>query len=96
MVIVYGDQEVQKESIEKMSYTAFNTNRVKILKGENKGHCSPLFSFLTEETQDEKEHSCFVFAGLIPGMLLFQTSAYRDPAQSHEPMNLLTINDNHL
>ena len=96
MVITFGDEELQSNEINEMCKTAFETNRVKIVKKANKGHCWPLMSFLTEETQDEKEDSCFLFAGMLSRMVLYQTENYRDPERSHEPMNLLTIDDDHL
>lgn len=96
LVITYGDSELQNKEIKTMSDAAFNTGRVKIVKGLNKCHCWQLVSFLTEETQDEKEDSCFMLAGMLSRMILYKTSNYRDPERSHEPMNLLTIDDDHL
>ncbi|KAG0678059.1 hypothetical protein C6P40_005426 [Pichia californica] len=96
MVITFGDQELQNYEIEEVSKIAYKTRRVKIMKSPNKCHCWQFVSFLTEETQDEKEDSCFLFAGLISRMALFQTDAYRDPSISFEPMNMLTIDDKHL
>lgn len=96
LVITYGDSELQSYDIENISQVAIETQVVKVLKGKDKGHCWQLLSFLTEETQDEKEDSCFVFAGILSRMALYQTTAYRDPTISHEPMNLLTIDDDHL
>lgn len=96
MIISFGKEELQSCKIEIISKIAFKSNRVKILKTENKGHCWQFISFLTEETQDEKEDSCFLFAGLISRMVLFQTDTYRDPDLATEPMNMLSIDDDHL
>lgn len=96
MVVTFGEQELQSEEIESMSKTAFKTGRVKIMKAPNKGHCWQFVSFLTEETQDEKEDSCFILAGLLSRMVIYKTEAYRDPERAYEPMNLLTIDDDHL
>lgn len=96
MVITLGDKELQSDAIQQMASIAFETERLKIVKGTNKCHCWPLMSFLTEEKQDEKEDSCFVLAGMISRMVLFQTESYRDPTKGREPMNLLTIDDDHL
>lgn len=96
MIISFGQEELQSSKIDLISKIAFKTGRVKILRTENKCHCWQFISFLTEETQDEKEDSCFLFAGLISRMVLFQTDAYRDPDLASEPMNILTIDDDHL
>ncbi|ODQ49380.1 hypothetical protein PICMEDRAFT_14850 [Pichia membranifaciens NRRL Y-2026] len=96
MVITFGDEELQSEKIDTLSKLAFKTERVKIMKAHNKGHCWQFISFLTEETQDEKEDSCFLLAGLISRMVIYKTETYRDPERAYEPMNLLTIDDDHL
>jgi hypothetical protein len=96
MLITFGDKELQSKEIQKMASVAFATNRVKIMESENKCHCWQFLSFLTEETQDEKEDSCFVLAGILSRMILYQSEKYRDPSLGHEPMNLLTIDDAHL
>lgn len=96
LVITFGDKELQCDDIERMSKIAYKTNLVKIVKGKNKGHCWQLLSFMTEESQDEKEDSCFIFAGMLSRMVLYKTDKYRDPVLGHEPMNLLTIDDQHL
>lgn len=96
MVVTFGDQELQSKEIEMMCQVAFETNRVKIIKGKNKGHVWQFVSFLTEETQDEKEDSCFMLAGIISRLALFQTLSYRDPERAFEPLNILTIDDDHL
>lgn len=96
MVISYGDLELQSRDIENIFSIAAQSNMIKVMKGKHKGHCWQLMSFLTEETQDEKEDSCFILAGILSRMVLYQTDAYRNPNVSHEPMNLLTIDDDHL
>jgi hypothetical protein len=96
MIVTYGDGELQMEEIKFMSDIAFQTNRVKIVKGVNKCHCWQFVSFMTEETQDEKEDSCFMLAGMLSRMALYKITNYRDPERSHEPMNLLTIDDDHV
>lgn len=96
MVVTYGEEELQSQDIENMSKVAFKTNRVKIMRTPNKGHCWQFLSFVTEETQEEKEDSCFLFAGLISRMVIYQTESYRDPGRAYEPLNVLTIDDDHI
>lgn len=95
-ILMWGDQEYQAKSLEDLSNVLKLTGIVKIVKGANRGHCWPFVSFLTEDTQDEKEDSCFLIAGMLSRMVLFHTAVYKDPKLAFEPMNLLTIDDSHL
>lgn len=94
-IFIYGDQEYQTKAIDALCNILGQTDRVKIVRTKHRGHCWPFISFLTEDSQDEKEDSCFLIAGMLSRMVLFSTQKYR-MAGSAEPMNLLTIDDDHL
>lgn len=96
LILIWGDKEYQSNSLEEFSLILKVTNKVKVVKTPNKGHCWPFVSFLTEDSQDEKEDSCFLIAGMLSRLVLFHTKTYKDPATAFEPMNLLTIDDDHL
>lgn len=95
-ILISGAEEFQAESIDLFSRRLSATGMAKIVSTPKRGHCWPFVSFLTEEVQDEKEDSCFLIAGMLSRMVLFHTTTYKDPRLAFEPMNLLTIDDDHL
>lgn len=73
MVITFGENELQSKELNNLSRIAFETNRLKVVKSKNKCHCWQFISFMSEETQNEKESSCFMFSSIISCMVLYQT-----------------------
>ncbi|KAG7696351.1 hypothetical protein KL930_003377 [Ogataea haglerorum] len=96
IILTWGAEELLRDEIEDFGNTLAMAGSTKLWKMKGGIHSWPFASFLTEEAQDEKEDSCFVLAGVISRMTLWHTTYYLDPEKSNEPMNLLTIDDNHL
>ncbi|GMF57295.1 unnamed protein product [[Candida] boidinii] len=96
IVLSYGEEEYLSQEINELGSILKSATRVKILRRKNAVHSWPMVLFSTEDAQDEKEDHVFVLAGIISRMTLWFTDEYLDPEISIEPMNLLTIDDDHL
>ncbi|ODV83042.1 hypothetical protein CANARDRAFT_186005, partial [[Candida] arabinofermentans NRRL YB-2248] len=95
ILLIWGSDELMANEIEEFGKLLSESGKVKKWKGGSKIHSWPFMSFTTETQQDEKEDSCFMMAGIISRMILWQTPTYLEPETAQEPMNLLTIDDEH-
>ncbi|KAH3661548.1 hypothetical protein OGAPHI_006396 [Ogataea philodendri] len=96
IILTWGAEELLNNEIEEFGNILAMAGATKRWKVKSAVHSWPFVSFLTEDAQDEKEDSCFIFAGIISRMALWHSAYYLDPNSSKEPMNLLTIDDDHL
>ncbi|QPG73326.1 hypothetical protein FOA43_000636 [Brettanomyces nanus] len=96
VVITWGSDEYVSNEIENLGQLLSKCGRVKLWKRRDATHCWPIMSFLTEDSQSEKEDSCFIIAGIISRIALWDTPKYLDPVSLREPMNVLTIDDHHV
>ncbi|OWB59059.1 hypothetical protein B5S28_g5185 [[Candida] boidinii] len=96
IVLSYGEEEYLSQEIKELGNILKSAARVKIWKKKNGVHSWPMVSFSTEDAQDEKEDHVFILAGIISRMTIWFTDEYLDPEIDIEPMNLLTIDDDHL
>lgn len=96
IVLSYGSCEIDSPEIKQLAFELGKFGRVKSLEREDGIHCWPMISFLTEDAQDEKEDSCFVLAGIIARMIVWQMPAYMSPKLARNSMNVLTIDDSHI
>lgn len=96
IVISYGDCETLLPEIKRLASKLGKFGRLKSLERKGGIHCWPMISFLTEDAQDEKEDSCFVMAGIIARMVVWQMPAYLSPNLARSSMNVLTIDDVHI
>ncbi|CDK26934.1 unnamed protein product [Kuraishia capsulata CBS 1993] len=94
MIISHGASEDLQQNLENFTEMIAGIVHTKVVISESSPFLPPLYSFFTENIQDEKEDSAFVLSAIISRMALWHTHFYLHPG-SHEPMNPLSIDDLH-
>ncbi|ANZ78040.1 BA75_04646T0 [Komagataella pastoris] len=94
MILSYGSEEYFRPELDQFSKLIKSIGRTKVDCHEAHVHSWPLLLFYTEKTPEDREESVFMFSGIISRMLLWHTESYL-ALNSREPVNVLTIDDDH-